>query len=191
MSIKTKLISLSILVVTSVVFADLKIADFTIPEKITIDKTNLILNGTGFRKVSVFNVKVWLSALYLEKNETSAKAIVDSATKKVIDLYPMYEVSAADSIKGWKLAFEQNCEPKCEELKTEIADFLKKVPDFKKNDRYRYIFTNLYAQSILNDKEIFSSKNPEFAKLLLRTWIGEKPPTVEVKKGLLTGSAAL
>lgn len=169
--------------------ADIKIAGFSVPEKITVEKKNLQLNGTAFRVVSMFNVKVWLSALYLEALETKADAILATKTIKVIDLYPMYEVSAADSVKGWKLAFDDNCENHCESLKSEMKRFMDAVPQFKKDDRYRYLFTATEVKSLINDKEIFHSTSPEFTTLLLSTWIGKKPPTAEVKQGLLQGSA--
>lgn len=172
-------------------FADIKIAEFSIPEKISIEKKDLQLNGTAFRKVSMFNVKVWLSALYLETLETQAEMILDSKAIKVIDLYPMYEISAADSVKGWKLAFDDNCELKCTLLKPEIARFMSAVTAFKKGDRYRYIFLASEVKFELNEKEVFHSKSPDFTRLLLSTWIGNKPPTVEVKQGLLRGSAKL
>ena len=173
------------------VFADIKLAEFNVPEKLTIEKKNLELNGTAFRTVSMFNVKVWLSALYLEAHETNAKTILESKTSKVIDLYPMYEISTSDSVKGWKLAFDDNCESKCELLKPEITRFMNSVPQFKKGDRYRYIFTSSDVTNLINDKVIFHSTSPEFAVFLLSTWIGKKPPTAEVKQGLLKGSAKL
>lgn len=171
--------------------ADLKIADFNIPEKILIEKKNLELNGTAFRTVSMFNVKVWLSTLYLETLEKTAEKILDSKTVKVIDLYPMYEISAADSAKGWKLAFDDNCETKCEILKPEIARFMATIPQFKKSDRYRYIFLTSEVKFLLNEKELFHSTSVDFTRLLLSTWIGNKPPTPEVKTGLLKGSVKL
>ena len=173
----------------STVFADLKIGDFNLPEKITIDKTNLVLNGTAYRTVSMFNVKVWLSSLYLEAAEKKAEAILASKTMKIIDLYPMYEISASDSVKGWKLAFDDNCEEKCESLKPEIKRFMNSVPQFKKGDRYRYLFSATEVKFLLNDKELFHSTSAEFTTLLLSTWIGKKPPTAEVKQGLLKGYA--
>lgn len=177
--------------ITNFAIADLKIAEFNVPEKVTIEKKNLELNGAAFRTVSMFNVKVWLSALYLESPQTKADSILSSTTIKLIDLYPMYEISAADSVKGWKLAFDDNCETQCEFLKPEIARFMTTIPQFKKNDRYRYIFLASEVKCLINDKEIFHSTSPEFTKLLLSTWIGKKPPTAEVKLGLLKGSAKL
>ncbi len=169
--------------------ADLSLSGFNIPQKIVIEKTTLELNGTTYRKVSLFNVKVWLSALYLETLTTDSETAINSKTMKVIDLYALYDISASDSVKGWKLAIESNCESKCQALEPEIKKFYASIPDFKKNSHYRYIFTTMGLQILLDGKEIFISNQPEFSNLLLKTWIGKNPPSEDIKKELLKGSA--
>ena len=44
--------------------ADVKIDDILMPETVMVETKKLVLNGTSFRKASLFNVKVWLSGLY-------------------------------------------------------------------------------------------------------------------------------
>ena len=166
--------------------ADLKIDDVLIPEEITVDSTKLVLNGTAFRKASLFNVKVWLSGLYLEKKSDQSDEILKSNTNKAIRLFPLYNISVNDSIKGWKVAFASNCENLCQALDPEIQKFLASIPEFKKKDQYLYTFTKTGTAYSLNGKEFFKSNSPDFARLLLATWIGKNPPTEEVRKGLLS-----
>ena len=187
----TLLSSLPSSLINNYASANLTLSGISIPQKIAIEKTTLELNGTTYRKVSLFNVKVWLSALYLETLTTDSDSAINSKTMKVIDLHALYDISAADSIKGWKMAIENNCESKCQTLEPEIKKFYSSVPDFKKNSHYRYIFTATGLQILLDDKEIFKSTQPEFATLLLKTWIGKKPPSEDIKKNLLRGSVKL
>ncbi len=175
-----------ILGVCSLSRADLKFDDLSMPETVMVDTKNLVLNGTSFRKASLFNVKVWLSGLYLEKKSDQADEILKSIGPKVIRLFPLYNISINDSIKGWKVAFEGNCENQCQILDLEIQRFLKSLPEFKKKDEYLYTFTNRGVTYTLNGKEVFKSESPEFSKLLLSTWIGKKPPTEEARRGLLS-----
>lgn len=181
--------SLILVFLSSIAFADVSFSGKTIPAKIVINKTQLLLNGITYRKVSMFNVKVWLGALYLENSATDSNVVISSKTTKVIDLHALYDISASDSVKGWKLAIDSNCQPECKKIDAEILKFYSSVPDFKKNSFYRYIFTELGMQILLENKEIFKSSSPEFAKVLLKTWIGENPPSEEIKKDLLMGSA--
>lgn len=169
--------------------ADLDYAGIKIPEKIIFQKTELKLNGATIRKVSLFNVKVWVSALYTEISITDAEKIINTNSTRIIDLYAIYDVPAADSVKGWKLALDTNCESKCQILDAEIQRFYKSVPDFKKGSIYRYVFSASGVVILLNEKEIFTSKDTEFRSLLLKTWIGKNPPTEQIKADLIKGHA--
>ena len=84
------------------------------------------------------------------------------------------------------MAFADNCESSCQTLSDEIKKFLLSVPEFKKKDEYVYTFSKDGVYYSLNSKEVFKSNNLAFARLLLATWIGKKPPTDEVRKGLLS-----
>ncbi len=166
--------------------ADFKIDNISIPVNLQVESKTLLLNGTSFRKASLFNVKIWFSGLYLEKKSDQSDEILKSTTLKAIRLFPLYNISIKDSIKGWKVAFEGNCEQLCQTLDPEIQKFLSTLPEFKKKDEYLYTFTSQGVSYTLNGKEIFRSKSPEFSRLLLSTWIGKKPPTEEARRGLLS-----
>lgn len=171
---------------TCLSFADVKIDNILMPDTVKVGTKKLILNGTSFRKASLFNVKVWLSGLYLEKKSDQSEEILNSTTIKVIRLFPLYNISITDSVKGWKVAFDGNCENQCKTLDPEIQKFLNSLPEFKKKDEYLYTFNSHGVSYTLNDKEIFKSESSEFSRLLLATWIGKKPPTEEARRGLLS-----
>lgn len=181
--------SLIFFFVAASVFAEgpgeIAVDQFHVPKTILIEGKNLVLNGTAYRKASIMRVKVWFSELYLESPNRDGEAVLQSFTLKVIDLYALYDISAADSAKGWKASLDGNCAPNCEKMSAEVEAFLKAVPEFKKGDHYRYVFSPHGPAVFLNEKKIFSSTNPELGKLLLSTWIGKKPPSDEVKSGLL------
>ena len=170
----------------SVSKAEVIIDNFSFSEETTVDAKKLFLNGTAFRKASLFNVKIWLAGLYLESKSNQSDEILSSPSVKMIRIFPLYNISASDSIKGWKVAFADNCENSCQTLSEEIKRFLLSVPEFKKKDEYVYTFSKDGVYYSLNSKEVFKSNNLAFARLLLATWIGKKPPTDEVRKGLLS-----
>ncbi len=184
---KSALFFCLVILTSTLTAADLIIADVKLPVKIVYDKKTLQLNGSAIRKVSMFNVKVWVSALYVESSTSSASELIESKTTKIIDLHALYDVTATDSIKGWRIAFDDNCESKCSVLAPEIQRFYKSVPTFKKGTIYRYVFTAEGVKILLENQEIFSSANQDFRTLLLKTWIGPKPPSEDVKKSLLKG----
>lgn len=169
--------------------ADLKFGDFTIPHEYVIDGKKLVLNGASYRKVGFIRVKVWLSALYLEEKSDKADEIVKSPETKVIVLHPLYDVSAADSVKGWRLSLDQKCDEACKKLAPDVQKFLDSVPEFKIKDRYVYFFTGKGMSYSVNDKLLFKTENKELSQLVLSTWIGSRQDNKDVEKNLLGRSA--
>ncbi len=173
------------LICFNVFSADLKIDQIVIKDDVTLDSKKLILNGVSFRKVGFFKVKVWLSALYLEKKSTDSDAIIKSNEIKSVILHPLYKVSAEDSVKGWKLAFDKNCQSMCDSIKDDLHLFLNSIPDFKIKDVYIYSFSDQGFKYTVNGQEIFKSNNIKLAQVILSTWIGPLQPEVEIKNNLL------
>lgn len=156
-----------------------------LPDHLSITEKKLELNGKAFRTASIFKVKVYLSGLYLEAKSHDENEILDSKKVKAILLNPLRDISKNDTAKAWSFAFEENCEKTCDDLKDEIKKFEESVEAFKKGDHYRYVFSQDGVTQWINDKQIFHSSNPKFARLLLSTWIGQKPPTEDLKNSLL------
>ena len=156
-----------------------------IPVTVEIEGKKLVRNGYAHRKATVFQKKVWLGALYLEKTQNQAEIILKSDSLKLIDLYPLYDISAKDSERGWRQSINDNCEKNCDEFKLVIDKFMASLGNFKVGDHYRYIFSKQGLSCWLNDKKYFESDNLAFARLILSTWIGKEPATPQVKRDLL------
>ena len=82
----------------SVSKAEVIIDNFSFSEETTVDAKKLFLNGTAFRKASLFNVKIWLAGLYLESKSNQSDEILSSPSVKMIRIFPLYNISASDSI---------------------------------------------------------------------------------------------
>jgi protoheme ferro-lyase len=167
------------------VSADLTFNDIKIPSDYPHGGKTLTLSGATYRKVGFLRVKVWLSALYVEKKIEQALPLINSDQTKVITLFPLYDVSASDSVKGWKLSLDENCDANCKKLAPEVKKFLDSVPEFKKKDRYVYIFTKDGMSYSVNDKELFKSNQPELGKVILSTWLGPRQADKDIEKSLL------
>ncbi len=161
------------------------IEGFTVPDQIRIDGRLLRLSGVAARTVSLLRVRVWVSALYLQQHEVDYQRILTSDQYKLIDLFPTYNASQADSRQGWKTEIEENCDKQCEPLRPELDRFLATVPEFRKGDSHRYIFSPDGLQCLLNGKTIYASNNRSLATLILSTWIGKHPPSEAVRNSLL------
>ncbi len=177
------------LVALSSLADDLKFEDIKVPSKLIHDGKTLVLNGASYRKVGFIRLKVWLSALYLEKKSGEVDQVINSNETKIIVLHPLYDVSAADSVKGWRLSLDEKCDESCKKLKPEVKKFLDSVPEFKIKDRYIYVFTKVGMSYSVNDKLIFKSENRALGSLILSTWIGARQNDKTIEKNMMGHSS--
>ena len=104
------------------------------PAVISVDGHYLIRQGLGVRTASVFHVKVYAAGFYSQGDNPSQF--------KDIELFPLYDISKADSEKGWKVALNESCASQCKEIEKDLEAFLKSVPEFKKRDHHRFLWTH-------------------------------------------------
>jgi hypothetical protein len=165
--------------------SDQKMGDITVPGTIEFQGEKLILNGTAFRTAGFLNTKVYLGALYLKAKSGVAEEIINSTDTRIIEVWPKYDIVAADSAKGWDKSLKDNCDVSCAELKDEINKFLSSIGDFKTGDHHRYVFSKSGLFFLNNGKEVFKSSNLAFSKLIITTWLGKVPPTEKLKNAML------
>ena len=160
------------------------LADVTMPDNITVDGHNLVLNGLGLR--TKFMVKVYVGGLYLEQKSSDADAIIKSPGPKCIVLQFLHGVSQGQLSDSFTEAFSNNSPDAMKTMKPDIDHFLGALEPVKPGERI--VMTTLPGTgTTLNidghDKATIS--NPAFSPVLLSVWLGLKPPTSEVKKGML------
>jgi len=97
----------------------------------TVQGHSLVLNGKGYRSVSMFHVNVYEGALYLEKKSSDAAVIEKSPEYKSVQMRFTHDVSAEDVRKGWDLSFKDNCSKECDSLKNQIVELNRLMPDMK------------------------------------------------------------
>ena len=147
------------------------------------DKT-LKLNGLGLRKKAVF--KVYVGGLYLESLSKDASAIVASDQAKAIRMHFLRDLTKAQLVEAFQEGFEANAKDAAAQ-KAAFDKMLALVPDVKEGDTLTFTYlpgrgTSLHA----GDKElgIFAWKG--FADAVFSIWLGPKPPSEELKKGMLS-----
>lgn len=158
-----------------------KIEDLTFPDSLLINGQTLKLNGLGLRKATVFKVKVYAAALYISEPSKNADAIIKSHTPKVLVMKFMRDVSQEKINEAWDKAFEKN-ESK---FRTAIRELKKLMPNAKEGDSIEYLFTSDKTEVKVNQSLKGSLQGGDWGKALLATWLGEHPPTEELKNGLL------
>lgn len=159
--------------------------DVTLPDSVTVDGKNLILNGIGVREATFLKVKVYVAGLYLPKKTDKDTEILASADPKVMEMTFVREVDEKKIRDTWSDALNDNCTDHCAEVDKSKAEFLALFPAVKKGDRLRYVFTSAGVEVLVNGTSKGKIASGALAQTLLHVWFGPNPPNESLKKGLL------
>jgi len=155
------------------------------PDRREVDGVSLQLNGVGARILSPFGVKIYVAGLYLERPTTDAGKILASSQHKLLEMRFLRAVDRADIARAWALAFADNCRGECRQPTMAIARFESMLRDMASGGQMRFAFAGDRVEVFMDGQRTGTIADPGFAALLLATWIGEAPPTDELKAGLL------
>ena len=162
----------------------------TVPEKIRLDKGELVLNGAGARTKVVFTI--YVAALYLENKTKDAQAILDSTGARRVELHVTYKLTAGEFMEAFNKAIRDNLTP--EEyagVAARMIHFARAFRDVGEVDKGSVIMID-YLPSIgtvltVNGKERQRIAGADFYSSMLKIWLGKNPVQDSVKKALLGG----
>lgn len=159
----------------------------TLPDTYMVDGRKLVLNGIGLRTLTIFNVRIYVAALYLEQPAHNAQQILSSPGSKVVMLHFLHSGSKADVEKEYRQGEQNNCgNGGCDPA--DQADFERLVaaaPGVKDGDTSTYIFTAKGVRVLANDRPIGEFANKDLAYHLLEGFIGAHPPSASLRSHLL------
>ncbi len=158
------------------------LADVNVPDTATVAGQKLVLNGLGMRKKAIF--KVYVGALYLPSKTSTADAALAAGTAKVTMRF-MRDVDAEKLRDAWTEGFANNNAPAdVTKLKARIDRFNALFTDVKEGDVVEVDLAN-GATVTIGGKARGSVEGDDFAKAVLRIWLGPKPPSDDLKAGML------
>jgi hypothetical protein len=162
----------------------LNVGGVILPDKMTLGKETLVLNGGGLRKKLI--IKVYAGGLYLPaKSNNSAKILADTGAIAFRMNFIYKEVSKDQLVDAWTEGFiNSNFEKK---YAVEIAKFNKLFSEpAKKGDIYDITYQpGIGVQVIKNNKVLGTIDNPGFRAAVFSIWLGEKTALPELKSALL------
>ena len=160
-----------------------ELAGITLPDTLKTGEKTLKLNGLGLRKKSIF--KVYVGGLYLESPSKDAGAILASDQAKAIRMHFLRDLTKAQLVEAFQEGFEANAKDKAAE-KAAFDKMLALVPDVKEGSTMTFAYlpgkgTTLSAGT----KELGVFEGKGFADAVFSIWLGPKPPSDDLKKGML------
>jgi len=162
-----------------------ELAGVNLPDQVTVGEKTLVLNGMGVRKKMV--IKVYVAGLYLEERSGDPAAIVGSdSTKRVVMHFTTGMATKAKMDEAWREGFEANSPDSAPALADRIATFIGYFGDMKDGDEIVLtVLPGAGTTVALNGQEKGTISGDDFGKALLRVWLGDHPPSEDLKAGLL------
>jgi hypothetical protein len=180
------IILLSTLYVTAI--SAHNIGDVTLPDKVTLQNTDveLQLNGIGYRTRFVF--KIYVGALYTETKVNSRDAVQALAGPKRVAMHIIYDLVAREKmVKAWHEGFEENnSHEQLEKLQARLDTFVNYFPDLKAGDEVLLDYIPATGTRVtINGEEKGVIDGADFYQALLDVWLGDEPADGGLKDAML------
>lgn len=186
MKTKQKLLGAVLSILCLPMFAQMTIADITLPAKQEINGSTLSLNGGGLRE------KLWIDlyvgGLYVTTKTSDAKKIInaDEAMNMHIEIVSglITREKFLDAVnEGFENSTNGNTSKFAEEIPAFIAAFKDEIV---KGDKIDISYTPKKGVVVWkNGKMLTSIRGLEFKKALFAIWLGDKPADKNLMKGML------
>ena len=166
----------------------MEIEGVDIPETLSLPNsdTTLMLNGAGVR--TKFFMDIYIGALYLESKTSMASTILNDTGAASILMHFLYsEVSREKLADGWTDGFENNTsKTQMQALEERITIFNKLFQTVREGDVIRMDYLpDSGTQVRINGEWRGVVEGNDFFRALLAIWLGERPVTKALRKGML------
>jgi hypothetical protein len=138
----------------------------------------------GLRKK--FVVKVYVAGLYLEQKSSDPDAIMKVDAPKQIVMRFLHSVSKSQMVDAFDESFNNNAPDAKKNMKADIDRFLDALEPLKEGDQMVISYVPGTGTTLtIAGKDKLTIAAPAFAPVLFSVWLGPKPPSADLKKGLL------
>jgi Chalcone isomerase-like len=160
------------------------LAGVTLPDMQQVGNTKLVLNGLGLR--TEFMVKVYVAGLYLEQKSSDPGAIIKADAPNRIVMQFLHSASQSQMANAFKESFNDNTPDAMKTMKPDIDRLLGALEPMKVGDQMIFTYVPGTGTTFaINGKDKLTIAGAAFNPVLLSVWLGPKPPTANVKKGML------
>ncbi|ANH60934.1 chalcone isomerase family protein [Dokdonia donghaensis] len=179
---------LALVAVCSLTFSQAQtvVGDATLPNTMTVEGTDLVLNGAGMREKVIFDL--YAGGLYLASKKSDAAAIVnaDETMAMKLDIVSGM-VSSKKMIGAVDDGFDASMNGDTSSLDAQITKFKGFFSD-------KIVKTNVFDIAYVKGKGTVVSKNGkevgmipglEFKKALFGIWLGSNPADDDLKEAML------
>ncbi len=181
------MLSLAVVIFVLVSMLDLSaasLAGVTLPDTEQVGSTKLVLNGLGLR--TEFMVKVYVAGLYVEQKSSDPNAIIKANAPNRIVMQFLHSASKSQMANAFKESFNDNTPDAVKAMQPDIDRLLGALEPLKMGDQMVFTYVPGTGTTLaINGLDKLTIAGSAFNPVLLSVWLGPKPPTAAVKKGML------
>lgn len=182
---RTILILLATLAILTSPAAAAELAGVTLPDRESVEGTELVLNGMGLREATFLRVDVYVAGLYLEQKTDDPAAIINSNAAKKLVMRFVRSVGRKDLVEAWTDGFKKNA-PDFQGAENGLRALNAAMVDVGEGDSLEFVQTpGGDIVLTVKGKAADPITGEPFARALWSVWLGPKPPNPELKEGLL------
>ncbi|MFO0693927.1 MAG: chalcone isomerase family protein [Polyangiales bacterium] len=158
-----------------------------LPDRVSVEGTTLVLNGMGVREATVFQVDVYVAALYLEQRSNDAAAILGTEAKRRVIMHFVRDVGRDDAREGIEGGMRRNSPDVYPSLRPRIARMLRLLDNVREGDEVVITYVPGRGTEIVTDHGREVIEGADFGRAVFASWIGPRPPNPGLRSGLLGG----
>ncbi len=163
-----------------------EISGVSMPEVVSIEGSELRLNGMGLRKQKVF-FKVYVVALYLENPTSDAQAAITSDEAKRIVITMLRDASRKAFVEAVEGGIMRNSGPAMPALRARLDLLQQALPALKKGNVLDFTYVPGLGTLVRGQGQEMTIPGKDFADALFSVWLGPRPVSGAVKHKLLGG----
>ena len=147
-----------------------------------------MLNGLGLRKAFVF-VKVYVGGLYLQNKSKDANAIVNSDIPRSVLMKFVHDVDKPKMAEAWETGMKNNLPAAAfPVVEARLKKMIGMISDVKEGDTMQMTYLPGKGTEIFqNGKLLGNIDGADFATALFAIYLGPKPPSENIREGMLGG----
>ena len=158
------------------------------PDAISVDGKVLVLNGMGLREATLFKIDVYVAALYVERRSADAAAIVNGDEIKQLRIRFKRSVSRSDMLEYMRRGFVAGAGDKWPTLEERFNQLKAWMPSLHSGDEFVITYRpNVGIDVQRANLSLGPIAGKDYADVAFRVWLGDHPPSAELKQGLLGG----
>ena len=164
-----------------------EVAGVKVADSVKVGNNELVLNGAGLR--SKLFIKVYVGALYVGQKAATPAAIYDSATPRRMVLRLLRDLDADSLHSALDEGLRNNHTPaELPDMKAQadqLGGIMKAMGKVLEGDAVSIDFSAEGVVVSQNGEVRGKVAGANFAKALLKVWLGDKPADASLKKALL------